>query len=62
MISQNQIHMATLGVLERAGIKPTHPKAVKLLSGAHAHVQGNRLRIPSWMVEKAIRTAPKPNL
>ncbi|MEX1314878.1 MAG: trimethylamine methyltransferase family protein, partial [Desulfotignum sp.] len=62
VISQDQmdqIHMATLDVLERTGIKLTHPKAVELLSGAGARVEGNRVRIPSWMVEQAIRTAPK---
>ncbi|HSL61110.1 MAG TPA: trimethylamine methyltransferase family protein [Desulfotignum sp.] len=55
----DQIHMATLDVLERTGIKLTHPSALELLSGAGARVEGNRVRIPSWMVEQAIRTAPK---
>jgi trimethylamine--corrinoid protein Co-methyltransferase len=62
VISQDQmdqIHMATLDVLERTGIKLTHPKAVELLSGAGARVEGTRVRIPSWMVEQAIRTAPR---
>jgi trimethylamine--corrinoid protein Co-methyltransferase len=54
-----QIHMATLEVLERTGIKLTHPKALELLSGAGARVDGDRVRIPSWMVEDAIRKAPK---
>jgi trimethylamine--corrinoid protein Co-methyltransferase len=53
-----QIHMATLEVLERTGIKLTHPGAVELLAGAGARVDKDRVRIPSWMVEDAIRKAP----
>ena len=53
-----QIHMATLEVLERTGVKMTHPRGVELLEGAGARVEGNRVRIPSWMVENAIRQAP----
>ncbi len=53
-----QLHMASLEVLERVGIKLTHPKALELLSGAGARVQNDRVRIPSWMVEDAIRKAP----
>ncbi len=53
-----QIHMATLEVLERTGVKMTHPRGVELLAGAGARVQGNRVRIPSWMVEDALRKAP----
>ena len=55
----HQIHMATLDVLERTGIKLTHKRALELLSGAGARVNGNRVRIPSWMVEQAIQKAPK---
>ena len=54
-----QLHMATLEVLERTGIKLTHPKALDLLAGAGARVEKDRVRIPSWMVEDAIRKAPK---
>ncbi len=54
-----QLHMATLEVLERTGIKLTHPKALELLAGAGARVEKDRVRIPSWMVEDAIRKAPK---
>jgi len=53
-----KIHTATLEVLERTGIKMTHPRGVELLEGAGARVEGNRVRIPSWMVEDAIRKAP----
>ena len=53
-----QIHMATLDVLERTGIKITHPKALEILAGAGASVNKDRVKIPAWMVEAAIRTAP----
>ena len=53
-----QIHMATLEVLERTGVKMTHPRGVELLDGAGASVEGDRVRIPAWMVEDAIRKAP----
>jgi trimethylamine--corrinoid protein Co-methyltransferase len=53
-----RIHMATLEVLERTGVKMTHPRGVEMLAGAGARVDGNRVRIPSWMVEDAIRRAP----
>ncbi|BBO70667.1 trimethylamine methyltransferase MttB [Desulfosarcina alkanivorans] len=53
-----QIHMATLDVLERTGVKITHPKALEILAGAGAAVNGDRVRIPAWLVEDAIRKAP----
>ena len=54
-----QLHMATLDVLERTGIKLTHQKALELLADAGATVHGDRVKIPSWLVEDAIRKAPK---
>ncbi|MBR9985504.1 MAG: trimethylamine methyltransferase family protein, partial [Desulfosarcina sp.] len=53
-----QIHAATLDVLERTGIKITHPKALEILAGAGAQVNGDRVKIPGWLVEEAIRKAP----
>ncbi|MCG8619695.1 MAG: trimethylamine methyltransferase family protein [Desulfobacterales bacterium] len=53
-----QLHMATLEVLERTGIKITHPEALELLASAGARVNGDRVKIPAWMVEDAIRKAP----
>jgi len=53
-----QIHQATLEVLERTGVKLTHPRALELLDGAGARVEGDRVHIPSWLVEDAIRKAP----
>ena len=53
-----RIHMATLDVLERTGVKITHPKALEILAGAGARVAGDRVRLPGWLVEDAIRKAP----
>ena len=53
-----QIHSATLELLERTGIQITHPRALELFHGGGARVEGNRVRIPSWMVEDAISKAP----
>jgi trimethylamine--corrinoid protein Co-methyltransferase len=53
-----QIHLATLAVLERTGIQVTHVKALELLAGAGARVNGNRVRIPPHLVAEAIQTAP----
>lgn len=53
-----QIHLATLEVLERTGVQIAHPRALEILHGAAARVEGNRVHIPAWLVEDAIRTAP----
>ncbi len=52
------IHNATLEVLERTGVKMTHPRGLELLDGAGAKVEGDRVRMPAWLVEDAIRQAP----
>jgi len=53
-----QIHQATLELLERTGVQVTHPRALELFHGAGAQVDGKRVRIPAWVVEDAIRKAP----
>jgi trimethylamine--corrinoid protein Co-methyltransferase len=54
-----QIHLATLEVLERTGVVFNHPRALEVLDGAGAWVDGDRVRIPAWLVEDSIRHAPK---
>jgi len=54
----SQIHAATLDVLACTGVKITHARALEILSGAGARVQGDRVKIPEFMVEDAIRRAP----
>jgi trimethylamine--corrinoid protein Co-methyltransferase len=53
-----QIHLAAMEVLERTGIRITHRQALEVLDGAGASVNGNRMRIPSQLVEQAIQTSP----
>ncbi len=53
-----RIHSASLEVLERTGVKMTHPKGLEIFHDAGAKIDGNRVRIPSWMVEDAIAKAP----
>jgi len=62
-LSQDQlerIHFASLEILERTGVRLHLPEAVELLKNAGAHVsEGNRVRIPSQLVEWALNAAPK---
>jgi trimethylamine--corrinoid protein Co-methyltransferase len=62
-ISEEQarkIHWASLDILERLGIRLHHQGAIDLLQKGGADVDdGNLVRIPSGMVEKALSTVPK---
>ncbi len=53
-----QIHMATLEIMERIGMKITNSKALEILDGGGANVKGDRVRIPAWMVKDALQKAP----
>jgi trimethylamine--corrinoid protein Co-methyltransferase len=55
-----KIHWASLEVMERTGVRLYEQEAVDLLQQAGAFVsEGNRVRIPSGLVEKAFTTVPK---
>jgi trimethylamine--corrinoid protein Co-methyltransferase len=55
-----RIHWASLEILERFGAKLHHQEAIDLLRKGGADVSdGNQVRIPSGMVEKAFSTVPK---
>jgi trimethylamine--corrinoid protein Co-methyltransferase len=55
-----RIHLASLEILERTGVRFFEPEAVKLLREAGADVTDQTLvRIPSYMIEEALRTVPK---
>jgi trimethylamine--corrinoid protein Co-methyltransferase len=53
------LHLAALDILERTGVAVLHGEARNLLSDAGAVVEEQRVRIPSHLVEDAIRSAPK---
>ena len=55
-----KIHWACLEVLERTGVRLYEQEALDLVVKAGAHLSdGNRVRLPSWMVEKAFTTVPR---
>ena len=55
-----KLHNASLTILERTGVRLYYQEAIDLLKKAGAFVsEGNRVRIPSGLVEKALSTAPK---
>ncbi len=55
-----KIYWACLQVLERTGVRVYEQEALDLLKKAGASItDGNRVRIPSGLVEKALSTAPK---
>lgn len=62
-LSQEQcqkLHNASLTILERTGVRLYEPEAIALAKKAGAEVSdGNRVRIPAKLVEKALATAPK---
>jgi trimethylamine--corrinoid protein Co-methyltransferase len=54
------IHAASLEILERTGVCIHHPEAIGLLRRAGAHILDDGwVRIPSHLVEWALRAAPK---
>jgi len=55
-----ELHFATLQILERAGVAFECQEAIDILGDAGVDVSDrNRVKIPSYMVEQALRTAPK---
>ena len=53
-----EIHDATLELMERTGVRINHPEALEFLDSAGASVDGNRVHIPAWLVEESVRKAP----
>ncbi len=55
-----ELHFATLQILERAGVAFECQEAIELLGDAGADVSNtDSVKIPSYLVEQALRTAPK---
>jgi trimethylamine--corrinoid protein Co-methyltransferase len=53
-----QLHYAVLEILESTGVMLKEPQALELLRGAGARIKGDRVRIPAYLIEEALRTAP----
>lgn len=59
-VQMDEIHLATVEILESTGVFLNQPEALELLDGAGAYVVAkDRVKIPSWMVEDALRKAPR---
>ncbi len=61
LLSKDQIeriHCATLDVLERTGVVFQHDKALEILGSIGCSVEKNLVKIPSHLVEEAIRVTP----
>lgn len=54
-----EIHSATLQVLQTVGVEVYEEEALRLLKDAGADVEGTRVRIPVWLVQQALASAPK---
>ncbi|MBW2122003.1 MAG: trimethylamine methyltransferase family protein [Deltaproteobacteria bacterium] len=54
-----EIHLATLELLDTVGVRVLDGEAVELLRHAGCRVaEGGVVRIPNWLVEESIRSAP----
>ncbi len=54
-----EIKRAAFEVLEKVGCQVLHKGALKLLEEAGAVVKGDRVKVPQYIVEECLRTAPK---
>lgn len=60
-LDENQlysIHAASLEVMSQIGIKVESPKARKVYADAGAYVEGDLVKIPAYIVEECIKSAP----
>jgi trimethylamine---corrinoid protein Co-methyltransferase len=53
-----EIHSSTIDVLERVGVRVDHDESLKLLKESGCLVKDRVVRIPGWLIDEAIRTAP----
>jgi trimethylamine--corrinoid protein Co-methyltransferase len=54
------IHTAALEILEKTGFKMEHPGALEMLANSGCEVfNGDRVRLPNYLVEKALGSAPR---
>lgn len=55
-----EIHLATLEILERVGVKVLEQKALRMLreAGAYIDIEEKIARIPQYLVEEAVKKAP----
>lgn len=56
---RDQIHLASLEILERIGVDVHDEKARTILQDGGAKVEGIRVRLPEFMVKQALATTPR---
>ena len=56
---KEQIHEAVAAVLWSTGVRVEEPKAVQILHDAGAQVDGQRVRIPTDVLDRALKQAPR---
>jgi trimethylamine--corrinoid protein Co-methyltransferase len=54
-----KIHLANLEILQNTGVDVHDKKARQILVGGGAKTDGLRVRIPEYMVSRALSSAPK---
>ena len=54
----DELHLATLEILDRVGVNFFDEEALEILAAAGARVNGTRVKIAPWMVQEALVTAP----
>jgi trimethylamine--corrinoid protein Co-methyltransferase len=54
-----RVHLSALSILWRTGIEVREEQAFEILKNAGCPTNGKTVRIPSHLIEEAIRTAPK---
>jgi trimethylamine---corrinoid protein Co-methyltransferase len=53
-----RLHEAALQILETTGVRVTHEKAREIIQGHGGEVEGDRVRLPAWLVEQALGLVP----
>lgn len=54
-----ELHLATLEVLERVGVRVDEDEALDLLRKAGAYIEGRIAKIPAFLVQEALQSAPE---
>lgn len=55
----HEMHLKSLEILERTGVIVHDEGALQVYKKGGAYVRGNKVFIPAWMVEEALRSAPE---
>lgn len=61
VLSQDQrelLHLSSLEVLRRTGVDVKEPQALEIFKAGGCYVEGERVRIPEFLVEKSLRLTP----